>query len=59
MLLKMPFKTPKHHHTLLIMSPLNTRRKAFSVLSTQTLRSDDNHLPNLFMLTAAESCIQN
>lgn len=52
-LLKTAFKTPKRHHTLLIMSSLNTQRKAVSALSTQTLQSDDNHTPDLFIPTVA------
>lgn len=52
-LLKIAFKTPKSHHTLLVMASLNTQRKAFSALSTQTLQSDDNHIPDLFIPTAA------
>lgn len=52
-LLKIAFKTPKSHHTLLITSSLNTQRKAVSALSTQTLQSDDNHIPDLFVPPAA------
>lgn len=52
-LLKIALKTPKSHHTLLVMASLNTQRKAVSALSTQTLQSDDNHIPDLFIPTAA------